>query len=194
MNELMRRRRALMGAKEKITPIYSLYNHAVTAGNRITTGKAIFAEDVSTTVLFDFDMTSNPTTGYGRVWILMIVWHSGINANALSIQKTAAAAVTLSGYYMSSNATSLTSSKTSAGRHRISVTHEANSNTIYVKYKYGTGTTYSYTITGTYSATTGKLNFGRVENGDNSLPSGTINKAEVYDVVLDSATIDAFFA
>lgn len=191
----MSRRRALMSTgAPPIIPIYSLYNHTVVAGDRITTGKAIFQSGKTATVLFDFDMTSNPTTGYGRVWILMIVWHSGLNANALAIQKATASTGQMSCYYMGTTANAMTNSSTSAGRYRIAVLHEADSNTITVYYKKDNGTLYTYTFTNTYSATTSGLNFGRVANGDNSLPPGTINKAEIYDVTLDSETIIAFFA
>lgn len=195
MNQILRRRRAAMSQKKQHNPlIYSLYNEAVAAGTRINTQICPWKSGESMTILLDFNMTTNPTSGYGRVWRLIQLWHAGINNNLISIGKKNASASIQTCYYMGVE-NGMSGSSTSVGRHRYCITHEADSDTLNIQYRKDTGTKRSYSFTQTFSEAPGNyLYFGGATNGDNSLPPGTITKAEVYDVVLDSTAINAFFS
>lgn len=172
--------------------VYSLYNHTVETGNQIATEYKPLQADAAVTILFDMTTTANPTSGAGRLWKLIYCYNNSISGRGLFIGKKSATNQAMTNWWVGVEA-GMTSSLTSVGRQRIVITHEPSSDDLIVKYKKDNGTLRSYTFTQTFVAADNILYFGGTANNDHSLPAGTINKAEVYDVVLDSAAINAFF-
>ena len=196
MVSLMQRRREMM--KIASAPVdnhlkFSVTNQTVSIGDRIATGVYPLASDYNLTILFDLDMTSNPTSGNSRLWKFIRVWDDTSNTEGIKIGKRQASNTQITVWWMSSSYEGINGSSTTAGRYRVAVTHEAGSNTLNVSYKKGNGNRINKSYTGTfYASPTNELFFGQAENNDNSLPPGTLT-AKVYDIVLSSAEIDAFF-
>lgn len=197
MNNILSRRRGMMGkTKEPNHLVYSLYNQTVEAGsNRISTGVKPLASDFNLTILLDITISSNPTSGVSRLWKLIHTWNDALNGRGLVIGKYQASNTTLSVWWNNPTNTGITGSSVSTGRHRIAVTHEAGSDDLKLYYKKDNGTLKTQTVTQTFTASPNSVTYlGAGNNDDNSLPPGTINKAEIYDVILDSVAINTFFA
>ena len=190
---LYSRRRTLlkMASAEPPPPsdlLYSLYNQAVSAGDYFSTGVQAFAADVSVTILLDFTLTSRPTSGNAANYRLIY--------NGTPFQWGTRNTTATDLYYYWFNTAGYINAgvtTTDGARYRICVTHSANSGTVYVKTKKNTGTLQSKSKSATFSASATTLSFGN-PNSTNGLPNGTINSAKVYNRVLTSDEINAFFA
>lgn len=188
---LFNRRRGLIGKKEAAKLVYSLYNYDFELGEQITTDIKPLEEGYSVTILLDVNTNANPTSSTGRLWKLICIYNGVLSVRGIYIGKAQASNQAQSVWWNNSTATSLSSSSTSIARHRIAVTHEANSDTLTVYYKKDSGTLRTQTIVNNFTPASNFLNFG--STGDNALPGGTINQAEVYNYILDSAAITEFF-
>ena len=192
MGDLILRRRMMVQEENHL--VYSLYNQAVVAGTQINTGLKPMATGIDFTLLFDFDLTQNVTSGYGRLWKLIQIWNQTNNVAALRIGKKSSASSMFTCWWMGTEQ-GIQNSYTSAGRQRISVTHQSESDTVNISYKKDNGTRRNSTYTATYLNSPGNwIYFGGTGNTDNALTPGTITKAEVYDIILPAADINAFFA
>ena len=196
MNGILRRRRAAMAAKKENHLVYGLYSQAIESGDYVDTGMSIWKSGQAVTVLLDFQQDVNPsgTNVYGRNYRLLYFKNTPANKTCLSIGKKNQGDNRLSCFYMAVEH-DMTNTSTATGRQRICVTHEANSKTVNIKYKKANGTLYEFSYSETFTAApddTFKL--GASADSAYSLPPGTITKAEIYDTILDSAAIDAFFA
>lgn len=194
MGELLMRRRKMVLAGEVNHLLYSLENYT-TNGSRIATGVYPLTPDFSLTILFDFNMTTNPTSGMSRIWKLIYLYNNAIPANGIVIGKRSATNTQMSAYWMSGTQNGMAGSVTSAGRHRIAITHEAGSDTLNISYKSGSGTRINYTLTKPFVASPeNQLKFGGgADKSEQSVPPGTLT-AKVYDIVLTAEEINAFFA
>ena len=173
---------------------FRLENRSVTRGERIATGYYPLAEDAALTVLFDMTITDYQGSGYGRTYKLISAYNNVLNVSGIRVGKYRAADSTTSVWFNSSSTYYvIPQSWANNYRHKIAVTHEAGSDTLYVEYRREGKTAHSLTVTNTFTAdTAGQLFFGGGENNDNSLPTGVINLAEVYDVVLPAEDITSF--
>lgn len=187
MNQILRRRRAIIGARKRILPIYSIYNQSVTAGNRIATGQTLWKTDKDFSMLYDFTVSENPSSGNGSRYYL-IYWQG-----VLSIRKYTATSTYFTAQYYSTSY-NMTGTSPSTGRQRLAITHKANSDTVYVYYKKDDENVLTFDYAATFEEKASAINLGGESNGALSLPSGTIAKVEIYDAVLGSSEINAFLA
>ena len=202
MNELMERRRALMGgiSAGARNPIYQIRNTAVASGESISTGVRAFAADLAVTILLDFTADTNPTgsTSKGSIHKLLQMG----STRELCIGKYNRTDETLSLWWMpasNSDKTALTGVPSAAGRKRFAITHAANANELQLKAKVNDGDVSSVTKTKTFAASDAILSAGYYsdpppEVNTAGLPTGTINRLAIYDTVLSDAEIDAFLA
>lgn len=176
--------------------IYSVYNHVIASGDVLLTNTPIWKSGQDLTILFDFQQTSNPTgaSDYGRTYRLLYFKNTPADVTGLSIGKKNRGDNTIRTFYMGVEH-DMTGSSTSTGRYRIAITHQANSNTINLKYKKDNGSTLDFSYSETFTAAPNDfLEVGHAQNSSYSAPPGTVTKLEIYKTVLDSATINAFFA
>ena len=192
---MMDRRRALMGARRDTSLLYHLENHATSAGDSINTG--IFntmAAGINLTVLFDMDMTMTQSGDGSACWIIR-VYNSNLDANALAIRKATSTAIKWWVLWQSSTSDyDMAGTSTTSGRYRFCVTHEANSNTVTIMIKKDSGAILTFTITRQFYSAPNVMVFGHATQPQRGLPAGTINLAEIYNRILSSAEINAFFA
>ena len=190
MNELMRRRRALIGQKKRASDIlFLISNYSVTAGDTISSGIKAFDADTAVTILLDFTLTQRPASGNGATFRLIYA-----DQNVFMFGPRDATAVRAYFYWFDRG--TYTDAKVdfaNGSRYRICLTHSANSNYVYVKTKKDSGTLNSMSATKSFSASSYVLRFGW-PNGTNGLPNGTINSAVVYNRVLSADEINNFFS
>ena len=200
MVSLMQRRREMMGKKEEpaIVPVYSLENHRTTAGELIDTGVYVLNENVSMTILFDYTYDAVPAAGQvGCIFRPFTVYNSNTSAAALWVGIYSRYDANYQCHWQGTRQalTGNNTTITKGGRQRIVVTHEANSNTVYVYARKDTGTRVNASYTQTYTPTADdQLTFAAGENNNYSFPAGMLTTAKVYDVVLPASQIDAFLA
>ena len=195
MVSLMQRRREMM-KKTAGEPhlVYSLFNRTVTTGEQIKTGVKPFEADTNITILFDMNVTANPTSGAASKFRFLTCYNSGISLDAFRFVKNSTGASYYSIYWMGQNF-GTNDLEVSTGRARIVVTHEAGSNTVKTYFKKDNGSIRTKNTAKTFTAATGNvLYLGGTANGQASLPAGVINSVKVYDIILTSDEINAFFA
>ncbi len=171
--------------------VYSLYNHTVTTGDTISTGYKPQKAGVATTILFDMTTTANPTSGTASKWKLFICYNSTILGWGLCIGKKGTGNSSITAWWMAVE-TNMPTAATSVGRQRLAILHEADSDDLIVKYKKDNGTLQTFTLTQAFVTADNLLYFGNNSN-NYELPAGIINKAEIYDIVLDATDISEFF-
>jgi hypothetical protein len=194
MNSILRRRRALMGA-QKSRPLYELKNQTVTRGQQYSSLVAPFAKDKACTILFDFTNTENPTSTPADRWKPIMCYDAGASLYALMIGKASSTSSNFIAWFFipsSGDAVAVYPSSPTAGRHRIAITHNANSNSATLKYKEDNGSVVTVNLSSTYQDSNAILNFGGAANGGHSLPAGTINLAQVWDRILTADEINTF--
>ena len=174
--------------------VSSLYNHAVAAGDYIWTGISPLKSDFNLTMLLDYNITTNPTSGTGRLWKIIFSYHNSLGRGGLTIGKKSSTSSIQSVWWMNATEQNASGTKTTAGRHRIALVHSAGSNTLTMYYRYGTENKLTFTYSDTFSADACTLYLGATAGTDYMLPAGTVTKMEIYDTILDSATINAFFS
>lgn len=196
-NLLMRRREMILQSGTPEGPLlYSLENRTVVDGEVIDTGVAPLRAGKNMTILFDMTITRNPTnTAQAYQYVLFRIesyarfgvykpsqWNVGIRAR-------------FCGSADNDGTGKIASS--AAGRKRIVVTHEANSDHIVAIGKNGddpsTTKTISRASAGWTPSSNETLHFGWTGTGY-GLPPGTITKAEVYNTILSQEEINAFLA
>lgn len=182
------------GTEENNHLLYSLANYSVSEGDHFSTGVAPWTAGLSTTILMDITTLSNPSANDNpaRVYKLLACWDSSANRWALSFGKTSQYVSDQRFNWMGTQ-TTLTGSKTAAGRHRICVTHQANSNTITISYKYNNESIKTMQSTVTFVSTTTNMAAGLGGSGGGSLPAGTINQFRIYDEIISDDDINSFF-
>lgn len=172
-------------------PIYTLGETAVTAGQRIATGIAPFVADMACTILFDMNISTNPSSGNGRYCRFI-----DIPTDNIMLGKKQGSSPKLSFWWMGQETqiTNYTQLAGTTGRFRFCVTHEANSDDVKVTVKNASGTKDSHTISATFVATSTTMSLGYTNNVGGGLLPGTINSVRIYDSVLSDDAITAFFA
>ena len=178
-----------MGQKSGDAPVFSVYNRSVTAGTLIVSNIVPFVSGYTMSCFLDFDVITNPTTGYGRLYKLIACYPY----KRFTVGKDSGNYLYLSFDWQQVRHNEQ-STKSTPGRKRIAVFHEADSNLITFKYKDDNGDLITFQYTTTFVETTEYLKLGGSENTDHSLPPGTVNSFEVYDKIMDSDFVDNFFA
>ena len=190
----MNRRRALIGAgtEENNHLLFSLENQSVSEGDYFSSRTAIFAAGVTSTTLLDITTLSDPTSSSSsaRLYKLLASWDSPANRWAFMLGKSTQYVNDQRFNWMGTQ-TILTGSKTAAGRHRICLKHQADSNTITVSYKYNNESIITMQSTITFISTTSSIVAGAA-NGQ-GLPPGTINQFSIYDEIISDDDINSFF-
>lgn len=187
----MSRRRALMGPQGGDAPIYELTNHSVAMGDVIDTGVVFLASDFSGTVLLDIDIETNHVDVQDdRAYKLLSVIQG--TTNKLYLGKAAKASTTYNLSLYAAGSSGSIGIAVGIDRYKIVLTHNAASNDFYVYAKKGSGTVVNTTVTNTFSASSATLTLGRNESYSR-LPKSTVYLCKVYNRVLSSAEIDAFF-
>ena len=172
--------------------VASLYNHAMEVADSIWTGVTPLKSDFNLTILLDYDVVTNQTSGAGRYWKPIYCYHSILgNIGGMTVGKSGANSTLMSVWWMGSSAVAAGGTTVNAGRHRLALVHTAGSGELMMYYRKNTGTKYTFTYNETFTASPSNILY---LGGSNGLPGGTINKMEIYDTILDSATINAFFA
>lgn len=189
------RRRALMMAGEDSNDIlYQLKNRTVVAGETINTSINVFSSGLSVTILFDVNLITNTTSGYGRTWKFLSEYSAEASTWGLRVGKNNAAATQQTLYWYKTQL-GLGDTRTSAGRHRYIITHEADSNDVTLLYKKDNEQLLTFTQTSTFvPASANWFYIGSGANTDNALPPCVINDLTVYNRILSQAEINAFFA
>ena len=192
MNSILRRRRGMMGVKDK-TLLYNLENYSFSMLN-ITIPNRFLVNDKSRTLMFDIDVSENPTTSDadGSTYRLFRCWGSGGTVN-VAVGKMTRSASTINILYpgITTTTEAITGTTTATGRKRILLTHSANSDSITVYSKMGTGALKTQTFTGTY-APSGNIVVGG--GTTYSIKSGKVNRIALYDRIVSSNEINTFFA
>ena len=193
VNLLTRRREMILQSRSSEGPLlYSLENRTVEDGEVIDTGVAPLRAGENMTILFDMTITRNPTnTAQAYRYVLFRIesstrfdvckpsqWNNGIRAR-------------FCGSADNDGTGKIASS--AAGRKRIVITHEANSDSLIAVGKNGTDAATEKTITRTFTPSDATLHFGWTGTGF-GLPPGTIHLAQVYNTILSQEEIDAFLA
>ena len=179
-----------MGASSSL--VYNLENYSVSAGDVINTYIVPFANDYNATILLDITTTSNPTSGDGNSWLFLYAFSTAKNQLLLGLGKYATWS---SSFYRAWIETywrnDLSGTKANAGRHRIALTHEANSKHLILRYKFDNNAELSFDKVpgldrGWYaSSSSDYLYLGNPNNTPAAgLPPGTINKAQIYNTIL----------
>lgn len=197
----MSRRRELMAALTggNSDLLYERRNLAVETGAQIDTGVKPFTVGQSITILIDFTNTENPT-GEGAVaskWKLIRIYSVALSLYTLVLGKTDRASSALKFWFYEALSAGMTMDNnllSNLTRKRVAITHEAGSNTAYIKYKMGeSGTLRSYSRTKTFTADDTVLTFGGPAEGDHALPAGTFDLIQVWGKVLTDDEINSFF-
>lgn len=177
--------------------LYGLYNQSVSSGDgSIDTGVTSLAQGLSTTILMDITTTANPTSSNSNAstYKLFVVYNS--SSRALAIGKYGRSDSNMAAWWMASANSSYTTltAATATGRKRIVVTHDADSNMLNIYTKINDGTVETKQLTNTFTADNERPLFvGGNPNGVNALPSGTIDKFEVYARVWSEDERNTFF-
>ena len=167
--------------------LYKLENYAFN-NEYIDTGLTILSEDKDFTIAMDINISTNPTSGIGsQVRYMAVVNHDG-SGFALTFGKGQATSGNYSGGFMGPYEMF---SATGAGRLRVVYKHTKNSGNAFIKSRKDTETAVSHTINGTFTATEYHLAIGRPTDAQ-KLPTGTINKAYVYDYAMSDSEINSF--
>ena len=189
-------RRREMAKKSDADPnlVFSISNRVVTAGEGIRTNMSMLTATRAMTVLLDMTIDSNPTSGAGSAYRFVMNYDSGIQKWGLWVGKDYASSTNLMLYWMGQS-NGWGGTPVSAGRIRLAITHDAGSDTVNAYFKKENGTKMTRTATKTFTADGNNwMRFGSTSAVANGLPPGTIHSAKVYDKILPSAEIDAFFA
>lgn len=176
--------------------LYSIENVAVATGDQISTGVNFLKADFNGTFLLDYSITSLPTSGNGSTIGIIGEYSQELNNWAIRIGKASGSNTALNGRWMGSSNESMGFDALSANtRHRFAITHEANSPTIVVRHKKGTGTIKTWTKTaGSFTATSeNTIGLGAQINGASSLCAGTVNSCTIYDRILSQEELNTFF-
>lgn len=192
---LMQRRRALMAAQSAAPSadvLWSLTNHAVSAGDSIDTGIAPFVAGLSTTILLDYDQTDYTTTSNAPGSRVMYLFTSVSGTSKFAVGKNGRTTSKMFYFWMSGAATEIPNVNCQIGRKRIAVTHIADSGDITIYIKTG-DTVEAVTVTGTFAASNLPLLIGG-NTTNYGLLAGTITEAKIYNRILSAAEISAFFA
>lgn len=178
--------------------LYLVENQSVSAGDMFKSGVNYLAANFAGTILLDYTISSLPTSGNGSTIGAIAIWSNVLNNWGIRIGKATASSSAINGRWMGLNNEAMGFDSFAANtRHRFAVLHEANSPTITVYHKKGTGTikTWSKTaseFTPIVTNADGVL-FGSQENGASSLCAGTVSKAEVCYGILPQSELNAFF-
>ena len=196
-NLLMRRREMILQSGTPEGPLlYSLENRTVVDGEIIDTGVAPLRAGENMTILFDMTITRNPTnTAQAYQYVLFRIESSTRFGVYKPSQWNSNILARFCGSTDNDGTGKIASS--AAGRKRIVVTHEANSDHIVAIGKNGddssTTKTISMASTSWTPSSNETLHFGWTGTGT-GLPPGTINLAQVYNTILSQEEIDAFLA
>lgn len=166
--------------------LYSLENRSF-SNESIDTGVVLLDEDRDFSIAFDASITSNPTSGNSSQMRLAIMINQAGDNFAFSFGKGSATASTYTATWYGNYKTM---SATSTGRIRFVLTHTKNSGMLVAKSRKDTAVAVSDTISGTFVATNRSFKFGG--SGAQLLPTGTINKAIVYDYAMTDAEVNTF--
>lgn len=185
---------------ESRTPIYQIQNVTVAAGDSISTGIAILAQNLSVTILLDFTVSVNSTASGAQGSIHKLLQMG--STREMCIGKYNRTDETLSLWWMpasNSDKTTLTGVPSAAGRKRFAITHASNANELQLKAKVNDGDVSSVTKTKSFAASDAILSAGYYsdpppEVNTAGLPTGTINRLAIYDTVLSDAEINAFLS
>lgn len=175
--------------------LYSIENVAVATGDLISTDVNFLKADFNGTLLLDYSITSLPTSGNGSTLCIIGSWSSALNDWAIRIGKASGSNTALNGRWMGASNESMGFDALAANtRHKFAITHEANSATIVVRHKKGTGTIKTWTKTASsFTATSTNTLLGSQANGASSLCAGTVNSCTIYDRILSQEELNAFF-
>lgn len=167
--------------------LYSLENRSFDT-EQIDTGIKLLETDHDWTIAFDANITTNPTSGNGSAYRMVVTINHDGSGYALTAGKGTSSASNFAFGFMGPY---ITLGSPSTGRQRFVLTHAKNSGVVNVKYRKDTGNAVTDSVSGTFTATSYNLKFGHGTT-TNALPKGTINKAIVYDNVITDAEINAF--
>lgn len=191
MTEIMRRRRGLIGYNK---PVYSLYNKSISTGDEIDTGMHPWSDGGELYILLDYTTDVAPTSGTASTRKLLLSYNSTNSNWGLIIGKKSSSDTTLSCWWNCAwnSQTAMGNSSVAAGRHRIVVKHQKNSNDLTVYYKYNNGTMRTYQYTSAYADS--PINTLHIGGNDDfmHLPAGTITKMEIYNKAITDGYITKF--
>ena len=168
--------------------LYSLENRAFSS-ETITTDLNLCETDHDFSIAGDFTLTSSPPSGNGSGYRFIALVNTAGDGYSITLGKGTGSATTYAMGFMGTTTASISSVGT--GRHRFVYTHKSGSGKANLKIRKDTGTASSYSASGTFAASTRALSLGQGST-TNVLPTGTINKVYVYDVVMTSDQIDDF--
>ena len=176
--------------------LYDLQNQTLTRGASFSTNINVLQADFPFTILLDITTTENPTSGTASVAKYIFEYSATLGGRGLTIGKSTAGVSSLSLWWESNTAQTITGSTVGAARRRFAITHEANSNTVNLKYKEGSGTLITTSASNTFVVETGGglLAFGAPGEANHCLPAGQLTLARVYGDVISSDLVDSFFA
>lgn len=170
--------------------LYSMENTSFNAQS-FNTNVALLETDHDWSVAVDVTLTTSPTSGNASVYRLMQVAKSDMSAFLLSFGKPNANSEGFVLSYMGNYDTGGITSVAGTGRHRFVATHTKSSGNVDLKYRKDTSSAVSVSQNGTFVSSSKTLCIG-YGSTNYALPTGTINKAYVYDNVMSSSEIDAF--
>ena len=178
--------------------LYNLENQ-ITSGNYIETQINLLQANFPFTIFFDFTNTANPTSGSGNgslgKWLFE--YNSSNRYRGLCVGKNAGTDSSLSLWWNSDTPVTLSGTTPAVGRHRIVVTHEADSDLLKIKYRKDNGTVLAFSNSNTFTTTVPtetNTGFYFGTSGNHGLPAGTLSLARIYGDVLSDERINAFFA
>ena len=186
---LANRRRALMAMQKTVDTsiLWSTENQAFNGGN-LDTGIKLCESDIDFSVAYDVTLDTNPTSGNGSKMRLLRIINEAGDTYSLSVHKATGTSSEFAFRWMG---TVHGIGTPGTGRHRFVISHSAGSGSATMKYRKGTGTAETQTLSDTFTASSKNLVFGQ-SSGDNQLPKGTWNKVVIYNRVLSATEINAF--
>lgn len=192
------RRRMMQQAAGSTGPlVYSIYNRNVSDSEVIETGIKPLADGFNLTILLDITVTNNPTdtskayryclisagwSGNGITVLKPSQWNNGLRTRFLASTDNDDVAKILS---------------SSAGRKRVVITRAAGADSIKAIGKDGDSAQTEKTLEKGQNGSidkTSELSLGYAGLTGAGLPTGTITKFEVYNIILSDSDIAAFLA
>lgn len=185
MNKILRRRRSLMAKQGDPSVLWHISNYD--SGDPIDTKIKLMDTDRDFSIAYDINIDSNPSSGDSSAFRLVSLTNEAGTSFSLCYIKYSATSTSYS-FYFCGNHPSGGFGSISTGRLRFVITHSAGSGSATIKIRIKSGSVSTSTQNATFAPTSKTLRIGG--NGTLRLPSGTLNKAVVYNRVLSSDEIN----
>ena len=192
---MLNRRRSLLGYGKRL--LYQLRNQSMSAGSHVDTGIPVLKAGLSVTIALDYTIITNPGGGTALGALYKLMQMSTSREICIGKYNGGDSKLNLWWYPTSnSNYTQLSNTTTNAGRKRIIITHEQNSNTITVYTKMDDSAVQTFTKSSTYVPINQLLSLGYSsdEGRTTSLPEGTLNDISIYNYIWSQDQITEFMS